>query len=68
MRQIFQNRCRNFPKNGKMEGPEFCLSLGSPGSQEQQYVLIAEFIYLVTVGSLHLFITNTDINNFEDSY
>ena len=50
MRQIFQNRCRNFPENGKMRGPELCLNW-SCGSIVQQNVLIAQFIYLITVNS-----------------
>ena len=54
MRKIFQNRCRNFPKNGNILGPEFSPRQASFGSLVQQNVLIAQFIYLVTVGSHHL--------------
>ena len=38
MRQIFQNKCRNFPENGSMQGPEFSLPslslLGLPLRQQ----------------------------------
>ena len=33
MRQIFQNKCRNFPENGSMQGPEFSLP-SSPESEQ----------------------------------
>ena len=51
MRKIFQNRCRNFPKNGNMRGPEFSPRQASFGSLVQQNVLIAQFIYLITINS-----------------
>ena len=58
MRQIFQNRYRNFPENGNIRGPEFfSLNHSLFLSGLQQNLLIAEFIYLVTVGSHHLLLT-----------
>ena len=49
-----------------MEDPEFSLpsSSGSSKQQEQQNVLIAECIYLVTVGSRHLIMDA----NFPESF
>ena len=63
MRQIFQNKCRNFPENGNKQGPEFSplpSSSGSSKQQEQQNVLIAKCIYLVTVHTINVCFKKTD--------
>ena len=36
MRQIFKNKCRSFPKDGSMQGPEFSLPSSSESEQHMQ--------------------------------
>ena len=36
MRQIFQNKCKNFPENRTVQDPEFCLPSSSESEQHTQ--------------------------------